>query len=238
MWAGSLRDITQGSYTGPPVGDRREIARQIVNGLDYLHRKGVFHGALKPSNILISHPDGSVPPMLKLANFAFVRVSKSRQSLPLWKKVLGSGSSKSWMAPEIYSSNFYTVEMDTFALGCVIGFSLTGGRHIFGAEKKQERIMRIFNKEPMTLTIQDLKNIPGARQVLDLICAMVNPDTSKRPTVSDVLEHPFFVQTIRKRQRENDPISRGKYIHYRNIQIASNKFTFFVLQSHWIKTAS
>ena len=89
MWAGSLRDVICGSYTGPPVGEAREIARQIVNGLDYLHRNCVFHGALKPSNILISYPDRSVPAMVKLANFAFVCVSKSRQSLPLWKKVLG-----------------------------------------------------------------------------------------------------------------------------------------------------
>ena len=111
------------------------------------------------------------------------------------------------MAPEIFHSNFYTVEMDTFALGCVVGFSLSGGRHVFHAETKLTRIHSIAHKQPMTLTVKDLKNIPGAKPVFDLIAAMVNSDASRRPTISQVLEHPFFIQPTRK--KENYPIPYG-----------------------------
>ena len=34
---------------------RRSVARQLLAGITYLHRKGVFHGALKPSNVLLKN---------------------------------------------------------------------------------------------------------------------------------------------------------------------------------------
>jgi len=52
----------------------------------------------------------------------------------------------------------------------------------------------------MTLTVKDLKNIPGPKPVLDLIAAMVSSDASRRPTISQVLEHPFFIQPTRKKE--------------------------------------
>ena len=118
--AGSLKDIISGKYTGPHVGSRVEIIQQIANGLAQLHAKQCFHGILKPSNILISLGDGSIPPMMKLANFAFVRVRKTQSQSLLWKKVLKSGSSRSWLPPEIYHSDFFTVEMDVFVCGLIL----------------------------------------------------------------------------------------------------------------------
>ena len=118
--AGSLRDIISGKYTGPHVSSRVEIIQQIANGLAQLHAKQCFHGVLKPSNILISLAVGSTPPMMKLANFAFVPVRKTKSQSPFWKNVLKSGSSRSWLPPEIYHSNCFTFEMDVFVCGLIL----------------------------------------------------------------------------------------------------------------------
>jgi serine/threonine protein kinase len=165
-----------------------------VNGLEQLHKKNIFHGALKPANILISLADSTVTPVMELASLAFVSVSISRTPLPIWKEVLQSGWSRSWMPPEIYDCYSYTEAMDILSLGCLIGCTLSDGLHPFGPseKKKQERFNRIANKELMLLTVQHLKFTLNPTQALTLIQAMMNPIPDERPPLAEVLSHPIF----------------------------------------------
>lgn len=97
------------------------------------------------------------------------------------------------MAPEAYTTDQFTKEMDLFAYGLVISFTLSNGQHIFGQEK-EERILRIKKKEPIVLTAKDL-NLNSKDSLFDLIVSLVNPEPHLRPSLARVLEHPFFIQT-------------------------------------------
>ena len=60
------REIDEGSAAN--VGVACDLALQILAALDYAHANGVIHGALSPSNVLISYPRPGVP-WVKVTDF-------------------------------------------------------------------------------------------------------------------------------------------------------------------------
>jgi len=55
---------------------------------------------------------------------------------------------KGWMAPEVYESNRFDFKVDIWALGCIFGYTLSGGKHPFG-EDPDNRSVQIKTKKPM-----------------------------------------------------------------------------------------
>ena len=185
-----MKELVSGSYTGPPVViDNPTILKQITSALEYLHSKEVYHRDLKPSNILISPPNGTLPPTMKLTNFAFTCVSKN--SLPLWKQVKNKG----WMAPEIYELETFTFAMDLFSLGLLFFYVLSGGTHAFGSTK-EERIIYIKMRKAMTLTLEQLKDVPGAVGFFEIITLMLSFIPEERPSASAVLNQAFVPNVL------------------------------------------
>ena len=194
MCGGNLKQLVRGEYNIPPphapIADK-EILRQITRGLQYLHEKNICHRDMKPSNIFISRPDATLGPQLKLGNsFGFNRTALK---LPLWKLV---GMSKCWVAPDIYDANVHTVftkAMDVFALGLVFAFVLTGGIHAFGTEK-EEIVLNIKKKKPMSFTIQQLKDATdgAAAGIYELISSMLSFNPEERPSATGVFNYTFF----------------------------------------------
>ena len=193
MIAGTLLDHVTGDYKGPIIGTNRLILKQVTRGLAFLHEKKIFHRELKPSNIFISHTlsskDGTLRPTMKLGNFGIYR--KAGQKL-----LLEMPCSKSWLPPEAHGKFTFTAAMDLFALGCLYGFTLSRGRHPYGNDE-ENRVSRIKKKEPMTLTVEHLKNVESAASVFQLICSLLNADPTQRPSAKRVLKNAFFSKTLK-----------------------------------------
>jgi len=184
-----LKDLARGKYAGPAIGDWRIVLHQITSGLDHLHRKQITHCHLKPTNILISIPDGGVPPLMKLANFGILRraISEDGNPVSLWKL----GGSKGWLPAEAHVKTLFTTEMDVYALGLIFGYSLNKGCHLFG-EDKDDRIVRMKKAEPIALTANQLQNVTDPENSLRLINRMLSSESNERPATSDVLLDVFF----------------------------------------------
>jgi serine/threonine protein kinase len=58
-----------------PINIIKEILRQILNGLSYLHLEGIFHRDLKPQNILINY--SSDQSEIKIVDFGLARTYSS-----------------------------------------------------------------------------------------------------------------------------------------------------------------
>ena len=182
-----------------PVIRNRDIFFQILSGLAYLHAKGIIHRDIKPENILISYCDENVPSLIKLADYGMARQLPSNQrnmKRTAIRRHYSPGfqacGTEDWQAPEIGNNEeTYTNKIDVFSSGCVFGFTLSKGVHHPFGENAQ---LRIKNKEPMTLTIQQLNG--EGENAFELIKSMLYIDPEMRPSAEQLLNHEYFNEPV------------------------------------------
>ena len=120
-----------------------DFARQIASAMAHAHRRGVIHGDLKSSNIMIG-PDGRVTILdfgLAVradacdpdADFESTRLSPSS----------GAAGTVPYMAPEIIRGQLPTVRSDIWALGVLI-FEMIAGRRPFTGDTPYEMASNIL----------------------------------------------------------------------------------------------
>lgn len=189
--AGSLDDLVRGRYRGPIVGPIPEVLRQVLKGVNHLHTLEIFHGDLKPCNILISIPKGDLLPVMKVADFGLFHADsddEERQSSP--------ASTLGWSCPTdpVDEVGKRSLSSDIFPLGNVFGFTASNGVHPFGSvgSDLEEAIKRIKKKRPIVLLLKQLDKSVRSDLLLQLIVNMVNYDAKKRPTTAEILDHDFF----------------------------------------------
>jgi serine/threonine protein kinase len=93
------------------------LAAELGRGLDLLHRRGILHRDVKPSNVLLA-ADGAAA----LADFGLARTGESTR-LTEEGQVVGTPH---YLAPEVIEGQDATRASDVYALGCVLHECLTG----------------------------------------------------------------------------------------------------------------
>jgi serine/threonine protein kinase len=93
------------------------LAAELGRGLDLLHRRGILHRDVKPSNILLAD-DGAAA----LADFGLARTGESTR-LTEEGQVVGTPH---YLAPELIEGRDATPASDVYALGCVLHECLSG----------------------------------------------------------------------------------------------------------------
>ena len=178
---GTLIDYVEGNLDV----DRKmpkEFLRDATKGLIHLHKLGIVHCDIKPSNILISRPDSGIVKAV-IGDFGVSkRLGNGEQSFSV---TMAEGTQR-WMAPEILCGDTRaTLLVDVYALGWVIFYVLTGKLPFAGKS----------NFELLTNIVNGNKNL-GQHIVKEsakfLIESMTSCDSTYRPPMDAVLEHPFF----------------------------------------------
>jgi eukaryotic-like serine/threonine-protein kinase len=110
--AGRLRDH------GPlQVDEVVELSAELGRGLDELHRNGIVHRDVKPSNVLLDSSG-----VAALSDFGLARAADSTR-LTAEGQIVGTPH---YLAPELIEGREATIASDVYALGCVLYESLTG----------------------------------------------------------------------------------------------------------------
>lgn len=158
-----------------------QFIKQILNGVQYLHSKGIAHFDLKPENIMLL--DRSVPlPRIKLIDFGLAHKIEPGAD---FKNIFGTPE---FVAPEIVNYEQLGLEADMWSIG-VITYILLSGISPFLGETKQETLGNIsavdydFDEEFFSNTSELAKSF--IRQLLE-------KDTRKRMTIQDALNHPWI----------------------------------------------
>jgi len=150
----------------PAMGQLVLIFAQAASALAHMHRRGVFHGDLKPSNIMLSRSGG-----VKLIDFGTAWIKGEEKS-----RVQGTPQ---YMAPEQAAERIVDERTDIYNLGATMYRMFTGRFAQQGILMPGESGMR---KLPSPILLQP--NLPGSLNDLILACLEINPE--QRP--SSVLE--------------------------------------------------
>ncbi|KAI1753367.1 kinase-like domain-containing protein [Xylaria castorea] len=199
------------------AGQKKHLAMQLFEGLDYLHKRGVLHRDIKAANILVSN-DG----VLKLADFGLARFYAKRHQLDYTNRVITIW----YRSPELLlGETRYGAAVDIWSAACVMVEIFTrhaifpgdGGEisqlekiyNILGTPNRKEwpgladtpwfELLRPGYRKPNVFAEKYRERVPAA--AFDLLAEMFQYDPIKRPSAADVLEHPYFtVEQPRARQ--------------------------------------
>lgn len=141
--------------TRPSRQQSRQVLDDILDGVDYLHKRGIVHNDLKPSNIIITSSSRS-----KIIDFGF---SSSEDSAYSGVR----GGSDGYTAPEILrGEKSMCPASDIYSVGKIMKYMGTGPASVI-RRAVSEKVSRRFQ------CIGDLQKAIGKRRTLFLSAAML-----------------------------------------------------------------
>lgn len=197
---GDLMDfVAANGAVGESAG--REITRQILEAINYVHSKGISHRDLKPDNILIAQDD---PVNVKVTDFGLAKISDSASVMKTFCGTLA------YVAPEVIVGKFgeskfkgkskippesqnvdlktYSSKVDMWSLACLTYVILTA--HLpFSGSTQDDLFVNIVNKNYHESLLRDLQISQNAIDFLDKLFLL---DVNKRLSASEALKHPWF----------------------------------------------
>jgi serine/threonine protein kinase len=175
--------VTEGALTECLA---RNIARQILEAIAYLHTRRVAHRDLKPENILIG-----ANLSVKLADFGF---SREDSGCFLFKTQCGSPL---YAAPEVVSNLPYDgSSADMWSVGVII-FALVTGRIPWEDAQNQRKLF--YDIQTARYHIPD--NL--SPNLTNLLNGLMNPQPMMRFTASQALTHPWIVDSPSSVRKES-----------------------------------
>ncbi|MFI8647336.1 serine/threonine-protein kinase [Pseudomonas iridis] len=110
---------------GLPWKELRDIVLPLLDTLAYAHRRGVLHGDMKPSNVMLSE-DG-----LRLFDFGLGQAEEGTlPGLPHLSRERFNAWTPGYAAPELLEGQPLSASADVYGVACVI-YELASGKHPF-----------------------------------------------------------------------------------------------------------
>lgn len=204
--------IETGSHTGQKSKDRknryqpneteaRNIFRQLLKGLLYLQRKGIFHRDIALENLLISKSNkvriidlgmSLRVPYSDPCNEGCVTDVSEGEARRLLKQQ-GKGGRLMYMAPEVLAENeaFDGYGADLWSSGIILFVLCVGLAPFKFAEDSEKRYAKISSGGLRSL-MKSLK-ITLSLEVCDLIQNMLREDPNDRLSLAEVMNHPWVM---------------------------------------------
>lgn len=201
--------------------NKKHLARQLFEGLDYLHRRGVLHRDIKAANILISNTG-----QLKLADFGLARfyIKSPTRPIDYTNRVITIW----YRSPELLlGATQYGPAVDIWSAACVLVEIFTKHAIFPGNGGEINQLDRIYNvlgtptradwpditelawypllapAERKASTFEDKYRERVTPAAFALLKAMFAFDPLARPSAAEVLEHAYF--------KDEDPAPRQVY---------------------------
>ncbi|XP_015081693.1 mitogen-activated protein kinase kinase kinase 18-like [Solanum pennellii] len=153
----------------------RYYTKQIVQGLEYLHSRGIAHCDIKGQNILLGETGA------KIADFGCARwIHPADNAEPI-------GGTPMFMAPEVARGEEQGCPADIWGLGCTIIEMATGGSPWTNVTNAASLLYKIAFSEQSPV-IPKLLSL----QAKDFLNKCLRRDSKERWTAKQLLKHPFL----------------------------------------------
>ena len=179
--------------------------KQILVGLEYLHKNSIMHRDIKGANILVDNTG-----LVKLADFG---ASKKIEELV----TVGSGANSVkgtpyWMAPEVITQSGHGRQADIWSVACTVIEMATGKPPWSHCGSQVSAMFHIAKSKGPPLIPSEL-----SEDCRDFLYLCFNRNWRERPSATTLLNHPFLagvkcptaivqqphVTTISRRQSPN-----------------------------------
>lgn len=154
-----------------PLETRLRLLLNMLEALNYLHRRGILHRDLKPDNVLVGS-DG----VLKVMDFG---LAFSMDSTPSSGKQEAVGTI-AYVSPEVLQGNPPTPAADIYSAG-VIAYQMCVGNYPYTHNNLSQMILDIVNRTPDTTMLDD-----ALARLLD---DMLRKNPQERVSLSAAIQH-------------------------------------------------
>ncbi|KAM7381550.1 hypothetical protein PAMA_012408 [Pampus argenteus] len=175
--------------------------KQILEGMQYVHKQNIVHLDLKPENIVCVDTSGT---QIKIIDFGLA--SKLEKNKPL----LVMHGTPEFMAPEVISYEPVSLETDMWSIG-VICFILLSGESPFQGNSNAETLALVtqahfeFDQE----SFEDISD-----QAKDFISSLLKKDRRCRLSCTEALAHPWMVSFTPLNRKNTKSLKKDKMRHF------------------------
>ncbi|XWS39346.1 hypothetical protein CRYUN_Cryun18bG0044700 [Craigia yunnanensis] len=200
---GSISSLL-GNFGSFPESVVRMYTKQLLLGLEYLHKNRIVHRDIKGANILVDNKG-----CIKLADFG---ASKKVVELATINGAKSMKGTPYWMAPEVILQTGHSFSADIWSVGCTV-IEMATGKPPWS--QQYQEVAALFH-------IGTTKSHPPIPEHLsfeakDFLLKCLQKEPGLRPRASDLLLHPFVTGNY----QEPHPVFRSSIMEPENLVMTS-----------------
>ncbi|KAL0271353.1 UNVERIFIED_CONTAM: hypothetical protein PYX00_008470 [Menopon gallinae] len=166
-----------------PENRAKNLFRQIVSAVEYLHSLDIAHRDLKCENVLLAKRD-----LVKITDFGFARWCKNDDGQRILSETFCG--SAAYAAPEIIQGHAYNPKMyDIWSLGCVLYIMLTATMPFDDSNVAQMLEIQLTK----SLTFPSKSQLLISPLAKKLVMHLLAPDVTRRATLAQITKS-FWLQ--------------------------------------------
>ncbi|CAN4113438.1 unnamed protein product [Withania somnifera] len=191
---GSISSLL-GKFGSFPESVIRMYTKQLLLGLEYLHKNGIMHRDIKGANILVDNKG-----CIKLADFG---ASKKVVELATMTGAKSMKGTPYWMAPEVILQTGHSFSADIWSVGCTI-IEMATGKPPWS--QQYQEVAALFHIG----TTKSHPPIPEhlSAEAKDFLLKCLQKEPHLRPSASNLLQHPF----VTGEHQEARPLLRSSFM--------------------------
>lgn len=171
------------------------IVSSVLQGLEYMHARGIAHRDIKPENVLLMDKD---PPFdAKLCDFGLssnvVKPVHTERSLLFFS---GEGSkaicgTALYAAPEMVLKKDYGVQVDLWSIGVLV-YRMMSGMDLIGSDSFDFAASKIRHMDHVDLSGPEFTHFSADAK--NFLHGLLEKDPQRRMTATQALRHPWIIK--------------------------------------------